>query len=281
MIEPGLRPMVGDATQMHQILLNLCINARDAMPGGGKLRLSARNLVIDKSYASMMPSTTPGPHVLLEVSDNGSGIPPGIVERIFDPFFTTKAIGQGTGLGLSTVLGIVKNHWGHINVTSAPGRGTTFQIYLPASVAHGEIPNASGLDACPPDGHGETILVVDDEAAVRGAAQTVLEMHGYRVLLAAEGTEALAVFAKNSAAIAAVLTDLMMPHMDGVALVRALRKMKPGVPMIASTGLGEKARLAALKALGVETVLNKPYKADTLMRTIHDALHPTASARAS
>jgi PAS domain S-box-containing protein len=276
-IEPGLWPMVGDATQMHQILLNLCINARDAMPAGGKLRLSARNLVIDESYASMMPGTTPGPQVLLEVSDNGSGILPGIIDSIFDPFFTTKAIGQGTGLGLSTVLGIVKNHGGHINVTSTPGRGTTFQIYLPASVDHGEIPNASGLDACPPDGHGEIILIVDDEAAVRDAAQAVLEMHGYRVLLAAEGTEALAVFAKNSATIAAVLTDLMMPHMDGVALIRALRKMKPGVPMIASTGLGEKARLAALKALGVETVLNKPYKADALMRTIHHALHPKAA----
>ena len=274
-IEPGLWPMLGDATQLHQVLLNLCVNARDAMPDGGRLRLSARNLVLDASYSSMMPGTAPGPYVLLEASDSGSGIPPEIVERIFDPFFTTKGIGKGTGLGLSTVLGIVKNHGGHINVTSERGGGTTFQIYLPASADCAGSLHPSDPAVRPPEGRGECVLVVDDEETVRGAAKTVLEAHGYRVMQAADGTEALAIFAKNSAGIAVVLTDLMMPLMDGVVLIHALRKMQPGLPIIASTGLGEKTRLAELQAMNVKAVLNKPYGAGTLLRIVHEILHPT------
>ena len=244
-------------------------------PDGGRLRLSAANLDLDASYASMLPEATPGPHVLLEVSDTGSGIPPEIVERIFDPFFTTKGVGKGTGLGLSTVLGIVKSHGGFIQVNTQPGKGTTFQIYLPASPDRKAAP-AEASRAQIPEGHGELVLVVDDEASVRDAARLVLETGGYRVLLACDGTEALAVFAMNSGSVAAVLTDIMMPFMDGVALIRALRTMAPDLPIIASTGLGEKTQLAELKAMGVETVLNKPFGADTLLRTIHDALHPTA-----
>jgi PAS domain S-box-containing protein len=265
--------VLGDATQLHQVLLNLCVNARDAMPDGGSLRLRASNLAMDESYASMLPEARPGPYVLLEVSDNGSGIPEEIVERIFDPFFTTKEVGKGTGLGLSTVLGIVRGHGGFLKVVSEPGKGTTFQVYLPAAPEQDAAPATAAL-AAPPAGHGELVLVVDDEPAVASAARTVLEPHGYRVLLAADGTEALGVFAQNSESIALVLTDIMMPHMSGVTLVRALQKMKPGIPVIASTGLGEKAHLAELKAMGIETILNKPYSADTLLRTIHGMLHP-------
>jgi PAS domain S-box-containing protein len=265
--------VLGDATQLHQVLLNLCVNARDAMPGGGSLRLRASNLAMDESYASMLPEARPGPYVLLEVSDNGSGIPQEIVERIFDPFFTTKEVGKGTGLGLSTVLGIVRGHGGFIKVVSEPGKGTTFQVYLPAAPEQNAIPVAAAL-AEPPDGHGELVLVVDDEPAVASAVRTVLEPHGYRVLLAADGTEALGVFAQNSESIALVVTDIMMPHMNGVILVAALQKMKPGLRVIASTGLGEKAHLAELKAMGIETILNKPYSADTLLRAIHAMLHP-------
>jgi PAS domain S-box-containing protein len=265
--------VLGDATQLHQVLLNLCVNARDAMPDGGKLRLRASNLAMDESYASMLPEARPGPYVLLEVSDNGSGIPQEIVERIFDPFFTTKEVGKGTGLGLSTVLGIVRSHGGFIKVVSEPGKGTTFQVYLRAAPDQDAAPTAAAL-AAPPTGHGELVLVVDDEHAVAGAARTVLESYSYKVLLAADGTEALGVFAQNSERIALVMTDIMMPHMNGVALVGALQKIKPGVRVIASTGLGEKAHLAELKAMGIETILNKPYSADTLLRAIHAILHP-------
>ncbi|EDY17909.1 signal transduction histidine kinase, nitrogen specific, NtrB [Chthoniobacter flavus Ellin428] len=267
-------PVVGDATQLHQVLLNLCVNARDAMPGGGKLRLSATHLEVDASYASMLPEAKPGPYVLLEVADSGSGIPPEVVERIFEPFFTTKETGKGTGLGLSTVHGIVRSHGGFIKVATEPGKGTTFQVYLPASPGCSQVRDADTARAEIPEGHGELILVVDDEAAVRESARHALEAFGYEVLLAADGTEALAVFVQNSGRIAAVLTDLMMPFMDGVALIHALRNIAPNTAVVASTGLGEKARLAELKALGIATVLRKPYGADLLLHTVHRALHP-------
>ena len=279
-VAPNLWPVMGDATQLHQVLLNLCVNARDAMPEGGRLRLRAAHLELDASYASMLPEAVPGPFVLVEISDTGGGIAPEIVGRIFDPFFTTKGVGKGTGLGLSTVHGIVKSHGGLIHVNTQPGNGTTFQIYLPASPDHEAAP-ADPSRALTPQGHGELVLVVDDEPNVRAAVRIALETAGYRVLLAADGTAALAEFAMNSGSVAAVFTDLMMPFMDGVALTRALRRMAPVLPIIASTGLGEKAQLSQLKAMGVETVLHKPYDAGTLLRSIRDALHPEANSSES
>jgi PAS domain S-box-containing protein len=267
----GLWPVIGDATQLHQVLLNLCVNARDAMPDGGQLRLVAANLDLDASYASMIPDATAGQHVLLEVSDTGAGIPPEIIERIFDPFFTTKGIGKGTGLGLSTVLGIVRGHGGFIHVKSRPSLGTTFEVYLPAAPGEETLEIDSAHEPIP-RGNGELVLVVDDEVSVRSSVRTALETGGYSAMCAADGSEALAAFAMNSAKIGAVLTDLMMPMVDGLTLIRALRAMKPGLPIIASTGLGEKNQLAELKALNVELVLHKPYRADTLLRTIHDVL---------
>ena len=272
-LEPGLWPVLGDSTHLHQVLLNLCVNARDAMPDGGKLLLQAANLELDASYASMLPEARPGSYILLQVSDTGGGIPPEIAERIFDPFFTTKAIGKGTGLGLSTVLGIVKSHGGLLNVNSTPGAGTTFQIYLPAAEDREAAASDPAL-AEPPLGDGELVLIVDDEPAIADIARRVLESHGYKALVAADGTEALALFAGDADRIAIVLTDLMMPLLDGVALIRALRKMKPRLPVIASTGLGEKAHLAELKAMGIEVILYKPYRAAALLRTVHDVLHP-------
>ncbi len=270
---PHLWLVLGDATQIHQVLLNLCVNARDAMPGGGTLRLSATNLDIDVSYASMMPEITPGPHLLLEVSDTGSGIPPEILERIFDPFFTTKGVGKGTGLGLSTVHGIVKSHGGLLKVASKAGKGTTFQVYLPAAPDQAAVAGADSL-APPPIGHGELVLVVDDEPAITNAAGSVLEANGYRVLLANDGAEALAVFSQNMHEVAVVLTDVMMPVMNGVLLLRTLRKMSPGLPVIGSSGLAETAHLGQLKELHVESILRKPYNAATLLRTIQAVLHP-------
>ncbi len=269
----------GDPTQIHQVLLNLCVNARDAMPSGGRLRLKVRNLEVDAHYAAIVSELKPGRYVLVEVQDDGTGIPPEIVDRIFDPFFTTKGVGKGTGLGLSTVLGIVKSHGGAVQVNTEPGKGTTFSVYLPAAPEEAvEGGGASALELLP-HGNGEVILVVDDEATIRGAAKTVLNAHGYQVLTASDGTEALAIFAAQAGRIAAVITDLMMPFMDGIALIRALRKMQPNVPIAASTGLGDKPQLAELRSLGVAPLLNKPYGADALLKVTYELIHSTPPAR--
>jgi PAS domain S-box-containing protein len=262
-------PVLGDATQLQQVLLNLCVNARDAMPAGGTLTLNAENLQIDASFAAMSPEAKPGPYLLITVSDEGEGIPPEVMQKIFDPFFTTKELGKGTGLGLSTVMGIVKSHGGFVSVESAPGHGAAFKVFLPAD------PAAAVLEPQPkeaaPRGNGELILVVDDEPSIRAVAETVLQGRGYRVLPAADGIEALTLFAQHSAEIAAVITDLAMPFIDGLTLIRALRRMKPDLRVIVSSGHGEKPRGADLP---VEVFLSKPYGADTLLRALHTALAP-------
>ena len=273
-IEGPLWLIIGDATQVHQVILNLCLNARDAMPLGGELEVRAENLTVDESYASMVPNVVVGRYVLLTIRDSGTGIPPEVMDRMFDPFFTTKGVGKGTGLGLSTVLGILKSHAGFIHAVSDPGRGATFSVYLPAAA---DFMIEEELQPAEPQalgGHGELILIVDDEDMICRAARNVLESNGYKVLTAGDGTEALAVFAQNQRSISAVLTDIQMPFMDGLALVRALRRMSPRVAIVASTGQGEKTRLTELRSLDVTTVLDKPYGAETLLRTIYNCLHP-------
>ena len=271
-IATSLWPVVGDATLLHQVLLNLCVNARDAMPGGGTLRLHAINLDVDASFARILPGVTPGPHVVLEVSDTGTGIDPEVVERIFDPFFTTKPVGQGTGLGLSTAHGIIKSHAGAIKVDTQPGKGATFQVYLPAMPEHAAVAPPAASPEEIPEGKGELILIVDDEMSVRSAAGIALEAFGYAVMLAADGAEALAAYETHSERIALVLTDLMMPLMDGMTLMRALRSMAPDLPIVASTGLGGKADGDELKSLKIVNILHKPYGAETLLRTIRQSL---------
>jgi len=270
--EPLVWPIEADPTQMHQVLLNLCVNARDAMPDGGDLVLSAENLLIDEHLSTMIPGSKPGPYVLLEVSDSGTGIPGEILDKIFDPFFTTKAAEKGTGLGLSTTIGIVKSHGGVINVTSDVGIGTTFKVYLPAARdARTDVAVEEGGNL-PPRGHGELLLVVDDEQGIREMAQLILQNHGYRVLAAADGTEALTIFAQQREEIKTVITDVMMPHLDGVTLVRALRKMEPKIAIIASTGRSDEARVKQLSALNVPLMLIKPYTKQTLLAAVRDAL---------
>jgi PAS domain S-box-containing protein len=275
-IDPQLWPIIGDSTQIHQVLLNLCVNARDAMPNGGTLQLHAVNVDLDANFASMVADAAPGPYVLLEVRDNGTGIRPEVLERIFDPFFTTKGVGKGTGLGLSTVMGIVKSHGGFIQVNSELGEGTTFQVYLPASPESEDLIDVAEAMQ-PPRGDGQLVLVVDDEVNILNTARKALEYGGYRVLVAKDGTEALATFAMNSKSVAAVVTDMMMPYIDGVALARALRAMAPSMPIIASAGLAENAQLSQLRHLGVEVILTKPYRADTLLRSLYEVLHPPAA----
>src|SRR5437868_2550108 len=234
--------VAGDATQLHQVLMNLCVNARDAMPQGGRLTIKAENLRLDDNYARMNLDARSGPHTLITISDTGVGIPAGVIDKIFEPFFTTKEPGKGTGLGLSTAIGIVKSHGGFITVYSEMGRGTQFKIHLPAveSEQSGQAEEAASLL---PNGHGELILVVDDEAAIREIAKSTLETYGYRAFTASDGTEAIAVYAQHRDEIKAVLTDMMMPYMDGPATIRALKKLNPAVKIIASSGLNENTKL--------------------------------------
>jgi PAS domain S-box-containing protein len=260
-----------DPTQLHQVLLNLSINARDAMPDGGTLILAAENLEIDKNYAAMMPGASVGPHVVLRVSDTGSGMPRDVVEKIFDPFFTTKELGKGTGLGLSTALGIVKSHKGIISVYSEPSQGTTFKILLPAAKEISETDGATRPVEMSP-GHGELVLVVDDEANILRVTPLILEEQNYRVVCASEAAEALAILAQRMTDVQIVLTDMILPHMDGISLIRTMRKMKPELKFIASTGQGYQARKGELESLGVNHFLPKPYDSQKLLETLHKVL---------
>jgi two-component system cell cycle sensor histidine kinase/response regulator CckA len=269
----NIRTIEADPTQLHQVLLNLCVNARDAMPEGGILTLSAANFDIDEHYASMTPEAKTGPYALLEVTDTGTGIPRELIDKIFDPFFTTKEIGKGTGLGLSTVVGIVKSHGGFVNVSSERGR-TTFKIFLPAiGEADSSIPRTAGEVI--PRGKGETILVVDDEAFFREVAEAVLFKHDYKPLLAEDGIEALALFARHGKKIGLVVTDIVMPFMDGLTLARTLRKMEPGVKIIISTGRDEDCQKAEIMALHLNGCLAKPYTGAALLTKLYDVLKPT------
>ena len=230
--------VIGDATQMQQVLMNLCVNAHDAMPEGGRLTIRAENLVLDEAGAEAHLGAEPGAYVRITVADTGTGIPPEVVDKVFEPFFTTKPVGKGTGLGLSTVYSILKSHGGFPTVHSEPGAGTTFGIYLPAVLEHERNGEATVPSEEPRVGSGEHVLVVDDEPYVLEATRETLESHGYHVATAQNGREALDVFNRQRDAIDAVLTDLMMPELDGIAVIRKLRRQAPRLPIIAVSGMG-------------------------------------------
>lgn len=265
------KPVLGDITQLQQVLINLCVNARDAMPDGGTLRIDVRNELIDQHYTGFHPGARPGDYVVLQVSDTGSGIPREIIDRIFDPFFTTKQQGHGTGLGLSTVQAIVKSHEGFMHVYSEPGRGSVFKVFLPA-VTPTQEETAPQMTLELPRGRGELILVVDDEQPIRDVTRRTLEAFGYRVIVAQDGAEAVALFALHQADVAAVLTDMMMPVMDGPSAILAINRIRPGTPIIAASGLNSMRDLAAKVPANVGERLQKPYTADKLLQAMHRAL---------
>jgi two-component system cell cycle sensor histidine kinase/response regulator CckA len=272
--QENLWTVLGDATQLHQVLLNLAVNARDAMPQGGTLTLAAENALLDETGAALRPGLKPGPHVLFRVSDSGTGIAPKIADKIFDPFFTTKDPDKGTGLGLSTVLGIVKSHRGHIEFDSKLAQGTEFRIYLAAEPGLRDPPQAKQrAEEALPRGRGELILIVDDEEAVRSVMKRILESHGYRTLAATRGTEAVACYVEKGTEISVVLTDLHMPDMGGAEAIAVLRELNPSVRIIVATGAGSPSGAASVHEMGVQAYIKKPFDLAHLLGTLDQVLH--------
>jgi len=271
LVPSDLWPLLGNATQLHQMLLNLCINARDAMPKGGKLTLAADNVELSAEEAKEIPDAQPGAYVMLLVSDTGMGIPPDVLPRIFDAFFTTKAPGKGTGLGLSTTARIVRNHGGFVGVKSELGLGASFEIYLP----RGEpTPTSLASESSQPSplkrGQGELILFVDDDRSVREMVAPTLAEQGYRVLTAANGAEALALLGQYERELRLVMTDVAMPVMDGLELAAQLHFRFPHLPVVLMSGTfaTEKQELPA----GATAFLAKPFRVEQLLTVVADCL---------
>jgi PAS domain S-box-containing protein len=271
-IPKDLWPVIGDATQLHQVFMNLCVNARDAMPHGGTLRVKAENIELNEKQASLHLGAQSGPYVLISVSDTGIGIPQNHLDKIFDPFFTTKEIGKGTGLGLSTVTTIVKSHKGFLTVYSEIDRGTEFKIYIPASLERNS-EQREARPSEPPQGRGELVLLIDDEASIREVTRQLLENAQYRVLDACDGVEALEIFKKHRNSISVVITDMMMPHMDGSAVIRELQQLNPEVKIIAASGLLNNENMPGIHSPNVHAFLPKPFKPEKMFWTLDALLH--------
>jgi len=275
--DEDLHPIVGDATQIQQVLMNLCVNARDAMPHGGTLSIEARNVTFSESDARRNIEAEPGPYVCIEVRDTGTGMPDDVVDKIFEPFFSTKEEGEGTGLGLSTAYSIIQSHDGFLDVESEEGEGTTFWMYLPVaeeedvpeppSTSNGEAESGRAL----PSGDGTRVLVVDDEEFVLESAQQTLESAGYEVRTALDAPAALRVVEKEPEATDLVITDLRMPGTSGLELIRTLRARHPNLPIVAASGVADGRTEEALDA-GAQTFLPKPFTAEKLEAALQEAL---------
>ncbi|OKH35453.1 histidine kinase [[Phormidium ambiguum] IAM M-71] len=268
-ISKELWAVYGDATHLHQVLMNLCVNARDAMPKGGTLTISAENLVISENDAQLQIDAQAGSYVVITVSDTGHGIPPEVLDRIFEPFFTTKEVGKGTGLGLATVIGIIKSHKGFITVSSKLGKGSEFKVYLPAVE---EIADLEEEEWELPIGNGELILVVDDETSIREITKSSLIAYNYQVLTARNGVEALTIYAERKHEISLVLVDMMMPVLDGAHTIRALQKINPQVKTIASSGLVSGTHLQEVENTTANKFLPKPYTTKELLKVMQELL---------
>jgi two-component system, cell cycle sensor histidine kinase and response regulator CckA len=269
----GLWPIMADPTQVHQVLLNLCVNARDAMPEGGVLRLRAENCLLDERAAKKIDGASAGSWIVLHVEDTGIGIPSEALGHIWEPFFTTKSADKGTGLGLSTVRGIVDHHRGFISLKTQTGRGTTFRVYLPAAEMPAKIDHLEPVPPTTVRGNGELILIVDDEDQIRDITAAILSRNGYRVLIAGDGSEAVALFASRSSEISLVVTDMSMPNLDGAILANIVQHLNPAVKILAMSGLSSSGGESKMRQIS-GSFLFKPFKVEALLQAVHKLLHP-------
>ena len=277
-VPADLWPVKANPSQLHQVLLNLSLNARDAMTAGGQLTVRAENCTLDEIAAGVIEGGRAGRFVMLQIEDTGTGIAPEVLAHMWEPFVTTKGAGKGTGLGLSTVRGIVNTHAGFIQLDTTRGKGTSFRVYLPAAPANEATPglSASGV----PHGHGELILVVDDEPPIREMISKMLTRYGYRVLTASDGAEATAFFAKHSNEVRLVVSDLNMPNLDGAMLAQVLKRMNPDVRVLIVSGLAAPAegRPAFRPEEFTGLFLKKPFKSDDLLRKVTELIQRPAVA---
>lgn len=266
----GLWPIEGDASQLHQIFLNLCLNAEDAMHGRGTLTVTAANTTIAHEWTGTRPDVLPGRYVVVRVEDTGEGIAHGNIEKIFDPFFTTKSEGNGTGLGLATVDTILTSMGGFVDVVSEPDGGSRFSVYFPAA-KEGEVSEEEIPVLEVPRGSGEGILVVDDEPAIRSIVKKILESNGYKVYTAHDGIYGLYLYVKFSEEISVVLTDLVMPKLDGPSMIHAMQKLDSSAKFIVVSGLSDQS--TEDPELPVDAVLRKPFTSNTLLEVIYRTIH--------
>jgi len=270
-----LRTTKADPAQIEQVLLNLCFNARDAMPNGGHLLIETRNSDLDEEYCRRNGSISPGHYVRLSVSDDGVGMDAATIEKIFEPFFTTKEKGKGTGLGLATVFGVVKQHLGHVEVYSEVGKGSVFRVYLPATEAAVEARRE--IEEVPVRGGTETILLAEDHDGLREMSHEVLTALGYSILVARDGREAIEKFEANPRKISLVVLDVVMPRLDGPGALERIRGINPSIPVILTSGYSEESEmLSSLVSRGGALLLQKPYPPKDLARKIRDILDKAA-----
>lgn len=269
-LAPDLSVTRADPSQIEQVIMNLCFNARDAMPKGGELLIETRNVELDENYCKRRADAQPGRYVQLSVTDTGIGMSASTIERIFEPFFTTKEVGKGTGLGLSTVIGIVKQHGGFVDVYSELGKGTAFRVYIPASEGPAEVLHSQ--DEASVRGGTETILIADDHDGMRDMAREILETLGYRVVLARDGEEAVRQFKANQEEISLLLLDVIMPRVDGIDAYERICKLKSSVPVIFTSGYSDHGPLLASVAAKGAAILQKPYGSKVLARKMREIL---------
>jgi len=266
-LESKLWPVHADATQLRQVLLNLCLNARDAMPDGGAIEISARNVEIGATVASVQGETKPGPYVRISVVDTGTGIPPGIVKKIFDPFFTTKPVGKGTGLGLANVAGIVKSHGGFLDLESTPQVGTTFHVYLPAMVSETKKEAPADGPQLPLQGRGERILIIEDDDDIRTVLDVILNTRDYRVTMAASGEEGLEQLRQHPGGFDLIVTDVNLPGMGGGEVLRQIRVLPSPPKLLAISGTPYELDESSAELAGVE-FLRKPLTVEGLLGAV-------------
>jgi CheY-like chemotaxis protein len=271
-LDPELPFISGDPGQIEQVLLNLATNAAQAMPDGGLLTFTTRSPELSPEQAKAWPGLPPGPQVSLEVSDTGLGMDEETISHIFEPFFTTKPLGEGTGLGLSTVYGIVANHGGRITCRSALREGSTFTIHLPSRHTHAAAPAPAPFAPAPLLAGSETILVVDDEEAIRDSCREALADQGYGVLLAASGEEALNLCRQRPGRVHLVILDLNMPGMGGFRCLEALLRLAPPPKVVISSGYRSEAIARDLSDLGADGFVDKPYRLKEMMAKVREVL---------